>query len=306
MSTKPKYNYYEMPKSSATSEGMKIIEGAIHEMRAKVMPDITYITKDGHDLHLRILKPEPISKEEDTTLYPLIIHIQGSAYLKQNLNDHILDFKEIVTAGYMVAIVEYRDSSMVKIPGQVYDAKDAVRYIYKHHKELNVDINRLYLSGDSSGGYTALMCWATWNKPGVLDTSTEPLPPLQSFMDFYGAVDLLEMTKVPSAYDHGGINSAEGFALGFAADDPEMIDVVKQTSVLTYIDKNCENAPLLVIHGNKDRSVPFEQSVLLYNACKEAGKDITFYCVNNSDHGGCAFYCKNVIQTILNFCNASS
>lgn len=44
-----------------------------------------------------------------------------------------------------------------------------------------------------------------------------------------------------------------------------------------------------MIHGNKDRLVPFGQSVLLYNTLKENNKDVTFYCVENADHGGAAF-----------------
>lgn len=290
-----KYTYETMPKSPATAEGMYIVEGNTNNLRVELKQDITYCSKDGMDLHIRILKPNNIQKEEDTTRYPLLVHVQGSAWMKQNMNDHVVDFKEIVQAGYMVAIIQYRDSSIVKIPGQVEDVKDAVKYLALHHEELGFDINRLYLSGDSSGGHTALMCWATW--------PTESLPPIRAFMDFYGVVEFSEFLTQTSAVDHSGPNSPEGMALGGAMDDPNMAEIAKKASILTYIDPAITHQPLLVMHGNKDRLVPFEQSILLYNKAKEANKDITFYCVNNADHGGSAFYCDAVYDIIIHFLN---
>jgi len=290
-----KYNYKTMPKSNAYTEGMQIIEADTTALRAVIKPDIHYATKDGIDLYIRLLKPENILKEDDTTKYPLLIHVQGSAWMKQNMNDHVIDFKEIIQAGYMVAIVQYRDSSIVKIPGQADDTKDAVKYLYSHHEEIGFDPNRMYLSGDSSGGHTALMCWVTW--------PNESLPKINAFLDFYGPVEFKEFLHQTSSVDHSGINSPEGMALGGAMEDPKMAEVAKNASITTHITKDLQHQPLLILHGNKDRLVPFEQSVLLYNKAKEENKDVTFYCVNNADHGGSGFYCDAVYEIIINFLN---
>ena len=247
----------------------------------------------GRSLHIR---QENIQKENDHTKYPLLIHVQGSAWMKQNMNDHVVDFKEIVQAGYMVAIIQYRDSSIVKIPGQVEDVKDAARYLINHKDEIGFDASRIFLSGDSSGGHTALMCWATW-------PTHNDLPEVSAFMDFYGVVEFKEFLNQTSAVDHSGMMSPEGMALGKAMDDPECEPLATQASILTHIHKNVENKPLLVLHGNKDRLVPFEQSILLYNKAKQENKDITFYAVNNADHGGSGFYCKAVYDIIINFLN---
>lgn len=56
-----------------------------------------------------------------------------------------------------------------------------------------------------------------------------------------------------------------------------------------------------MIHGNKDRLVPFGQSVLLYNTLKENNKDVTFYCVENADHGGAAFWNNQVLEITYQF-----
>lgn len=39
------------------------------------------------------------------------------------------------------------------------------------------------------------------------------------------------------------------------------------------------------MHGDKDRTVPFNQSELLYNALKKAGVDATFVPVKGTGHG---------------------
>ena len=296
MSNLIKFNYNAMPKSQAYEEGMNLVEGDTENLRVEIKNDITYATKDGLDLHIRLLKPNNIQKEEDQTKYPLLIHVQGSAWMKQNMNDHVVDFKEIVQAGYMVAIIQYRDSSIVKIPGQVIDVKDAARYLINHKDDIGFDENRMYLSGDSSGGHTALMCWATW------PTETN-LPKINAFMDFYGVVEFKEFLNQTSAVDHSGPMSPEGMALGKAMDDPECVELAKNASILTYIHQNIQNQPLLVLHGNKDRLVPFEQSILLYQKAKQENKDVTFYAVNNADHGGSAFYCKAVYEIIIGFLN---
>ena len=143
MSNLIKFNYNAMPKSQAYEEGMNLVEGDTKNLRVEIKNDITYATKDGLDLHIRLLKPNNIQKEEDQTKYPLLIHVQGSAWMKQNMNDHVVDFKEIVQAGYMVAIIQYRDSSIVKIPGQVIDVKDAARYLINHKDDIGFDENRI-------------------------------------------------------------------------------------------------------------------------------------------------------------------
>ena len=47
--------------------------------------------------------------------------------------------------------------------------------------------------------------------------------------------------------------------------------------------------------------VPFGQSVLLYNTLKENNKDVTFYCVENADHGGAAFWNNQVLEITYQF-----
>ena len=59
--------------------------------------------------------------------------------------------------------------------------------------------------------------------------------------------------------------------------------------------------PLLIIHGSKDRLVPFAQSVLLYDALTAAGQPVEFYQLHGSDHGGPAFWQPDVLDLVDEF-----
>lgn len=295
MSLELKLTYDEMPKSKATSEGMKSIKGKKENIRARLSQDVVYKTEDGLDLKLRFIYPESLNEVEK---YPLYVHVQGSAWFPQDLNNHILDFKGIVERGYMVAVVEYRPSLVAKIPSQVIDTKDALRYIAKNSDTLKVDIDNVFLGGDSSGGHTSTMCWATWNN-GKLDKGEEGLPKINAFINLYGVSNLITMVDHTDVYDHD-LNSPGALALGLERVS-DYFDLAKKGSPVYYIDEDSNTDPLLIMHGNKDRLVPFEQSVELFDKCKEYNKNVEFYCVDDADHGGNVFYCKETIDIITGF-----
>ena len=290
-----KYTYEEMPKVTDYPKGMKIIKGDKNNIRAFIENDVVYCEKDGIELKLRLVYPESL---EENKKYPLFFHVQGSAWMKQNLNNRILDFKDIVTKGYILAIVEYRPSDVALFPAQILDVKCAMRYIQNHSEELRVDINNIFISGDSSGGHTSAMCWATW-KNHELDYTDEQLCDVKGFIDLYGVSNLSTMHKYCSAFEHNE-DSPATMILGVNRIS-DNLEVALKASPVYYVNENSNNDPFLIIHGNKDRVVPFEQSIELYKKCITYNKDVNFYCVDEADHGGSVFYCKETIDVIINF-----
>lgn len=62
--------------------------------------------------------------------------------------------------------------------------------------------------------------------------------------------------------------------------------------------------PLLMIHGSKDRLVPFAQSAELFEALTKAGHPVDLYQLRGSDHGGPAFWQENVLEIVDSFLRA--
>ncbi|BCZ45538.1 esterase [Clostridium gelidum] len=295
MKPEMKYTYEEMSKVINYPKGMKMIKGNKDNIRAFIGEDVVYNKRDGIELKLRLVYPETLDENKK---YPLFFHVQGSAWMKQNLNSHILDFKDIVTFGYILAVVEYRPSDVALFPAQVLDAKCAMRYIQNHSDELHIDMNNVFVSGESSGGHTSSLCWATW-KNSKLDYTDENLCNVRGFVDLYGVSNLATIHKYRSAFEHKKFSPA---TMIIGVDSLlENLELALKASPISYIDDESNNDPLLIMHGNKDRVVPFEQSIEIYEKCVKHNKNVEFYCVDDADHGGNVFYCQDTLNALIDF-----
>lgn len=145
------------------------------------------------------------------------------------------------------------------------------------------------------------MCWATWQTP-LLDSSTDPLPDIKACVNLYGVTDFEAIIHQASAVDHTKSTSPENLLLSDYIKTSTDANI-KQASVSYYLEKNKPDIPLLIMHGNKDTIVPFEQSVLLYEACQNHELTSDFYCVDEADHGGSIFYTSEVVGVIRDFLN---
>jgi dipeptidyl aminopeptidase/acylaminoacyl peptidase len=70
---------------------------------------------------------------------------------------------------------------------------------------------------------------------------------------------------------------------------------------MNHISPKPRRRPLLIVHGNKDRLVPFGQSVLLHDALKNAGQPVTFFQLKGADHGGPSFWKEEILSIVDNF-----
>ena len=171
----------------------------------------------------------------------------------------------------------------------------------KNASTYSIDPEEIVLWGDSSGGHTAAMTGVTLNDPDLSDESPtdEPIR-LKAIVDFYGTIDVSKMNLEPSTQDHRDAKSPEGMLIG-GLNVLENLDKVKPTVPITYLDKTKEVPPFLIIHGNKDRLVPFGQSVLFYCALKQNNKSVVMYKLDGADHGGPPFWTEDVLKIVDDF-----
>ena len=78
-------------------------------------------------------------------------------------------------------------------------------------------------------------------------------------------------------------------------------ELVQPTVPMNYINKGTEIPPVLILHGDKDRLVPFEQSILLYEKLRQEGKTAALYKIQGADHGGGVFWTDRIYQIIEDF-----
>jgi predicted house-cleaning NTP pyrophosphatase (Maf/HAM1 superfamily) len=67
------------------------------ELLSKITTNFEIIPSNAVEIY-----PENLDENKKC---PLFMHVQSSAWMKQNLSEHILEFKDIVTNEYILAIV---------------------------------------------------------------------------------------------------------------------------------------------------------------------------------------------------------
>jgi acetyl esterase/lipase len=217
-------------------------------------------------------------------VWPCIVYVQGSAFHEQWIWNNIARHIRLAQKGYVIAIVQYRPSEVAPFPAQMQDAKTAIRFMRKHAAEYHVDPDHIAVAGDSSGGHTALMAGFTGDDEPDTDLYSEYSAKVNCIVDVYGPTVFALMNYYDSSQNHYDPESPEGFEIG-QKNVLENLDDADATIPMNYLSEDKPTPPLLVIHGGRDMLVPFNQSVRLYECMKKLNKDVTFYKIDDANHG---------------------
>ena len=317
MELKP-WTYEEMPDYTDVPDGANVIETSGDEAGTVYLPNVVYAQTPEGDLKLQILLPNsrnaspiigtPMTANPDGTFpegffdanpaYPCVLHVQGSAWFPQNLYGKVGSLSKLAERGFVVALVEYRDSLRAKYPTPILDTLNAVRFMRKHARQYCVDPDRIVISGDSSGGHTAMMAgiWCKEDKGQNLypDYSSA----VSGIISQYASGDFTFDDCNPSTDTHCTAQSPEGMEMGGVDMTPEQC---RELTIRTHIHPETDLPPVLLFHGTKDRTVNTKCSVYLYETLKACGKDVDFYLIKGADHGGSEFWTPQVIDIMEAF-----
>ncbi len=227
---------------------------------------------------------------------PVVLTIHGGAFALGDKAQDAPVVAALLAAGYAVAAVNYRLSGEARFPAAVQDVKAAVRWLRAHADSYGLDPDRIAASGQSAGGYLAVMLGATagvamyddprLGSPGVSSA-------VQAVVDFYAPVNFGSMDEQArsntrcAAADarHGRPGSPESRFLGRAvATAPQL---VRAASPLHYLGHAATLPPFLVEHGDADCVVPHGQSLELAEALRAAGAPVVeLTIIAGAGHGG--------------------
>jgi len=244
--------------------------------------------------HLQILFPYK-SEMSATERYPLILFIPGSAWYKQEMYNDIPQYAMLAKRGYVVAAMEYRESDIAVFPAQVEDVYNALKFIPSIADNFHIDISKIFLMGNSSGGHIAMMA-VLFNAHGLCNT----LPKISGVICESGATDLLTCAKEslppwmkirPSAALLG-VDKLEGHE-----------DLAEKASCSMYISEDIELPPVLLIHSEYDPIVSVENSRILYRKLVASHHDVYYYELEGNDaHGGKTYYDDAILDIVHDFC----
>jgi dipeptidyl aminopeptidase/acylaminoacyl peptidase len=112
------------------------------------------------------------------------------------------------------------------------------------------------------------------------DGNSQSSSRVQAVVDWFGPTDV---TRMGGSHDEP--DSPEARLLGGPVQENK--DKAARANPITYVTK--DDPPFLIMHGDKDVTVPFSQSELLFESLKKAGVDATFRPVAGAGHGGREF-----------------
>lgn len=245
---------------------------ALPRSHGDVERDVTYCTADGYPLRADIYFSQLPGREA-----PLLIFLHGGGWTSGSKSGGMgfEGLPALTAAGYTLASIDYRLAPRYKMPAMIEDAKCAVRSFRAHAAEYGIDPGRIGVLGASAGAQLAAML-GTADEPAGFDVGEYAgySSRVQAVVDLAGPSDF----RVPftSGTDYRGLAVQV-----FGTDDPND-PLFAAASPVTWV--SADDAPFLILHGDKDQNVPISQSQELYNKLKAAGVETELVVVRNAGH----------------------
>jgi len=259
----------------------------------KAYKDLEYVAS-GHERH----KLDLYVPEEAEGPLPLLIWVHGGGW-QNGSKDGCPPLREGYTSrGYAVASINYRLSGHAPFPAQIEDCKAAIRWLRAHAKQYNLDTKLFGVWGSSAGGHLVALLGTSgdvkeFDKGANLDQSSR----VQAVCDYFGPTDFVVFVTTPKYESHAKADAPEAKLIGGAV--LENKDKAAKVNPITYV--SADDPPFLIVHGDKDGTVPINQSELLFSALKKAGRQVHFHTIHGAGHGGPGFNAPEVTAQVREF-----
>jgi acetyl esterase/lipase len=236
----------------------------------RVEPNLLYLSVGGWNGKLDLYLPR---RPRDPMPVALLFH--GGGWQSGAKDEIALDVLPYLAMGFAVANVDYRLARVATAPAAVEDSRCALRWVVRHAKQYDLDVDRVILVGSSAGAHLALMAALAPASAGFdgLCPGDEPLK-VAAVINFFGVVDVGELLAPPTARD---------FAIGWIGTGPDREALARRVSPITYVHQGAP--PIFTAHGDADPVVPFAQAEKLHQALARAGVPNRLFPLHKAGHG---------------------
>jgi acetyl esterase/lipase len=254
----------------------------------------TYKTAGGCDIKLDAYASDPNTKK------PVIVSIHGGALITGTRKDAHWPNPQ----GESVLIsIDYRLAPETKLPAIIEDLKDAFRWVHEKGPELlNIDADKLIVTGGSAGGYLALMS----------GFCVKPRPKALISISGYGNITgtwysrpdpfYLQQPRVSKEQAETEIGSkclserkpSSAFYLFCRQNGiwPQMVTGHNPDTEPRWFDPYCpvrnvspDYPPTVLIHGTADTDVPYEESAAMDKELTRNHVPHKFISIPRGGHG---------------------
>ena len=200
------------------------------------------------ELRLHMVKPKGWAAGDHR---PCMVSFFGGGWINGTPESSIRWSQWAASQGLVGIAPDYRTRSRFNaVPEDcVADGRAAMRWIIEHANELGIDTTKLIVSGGSAGGHVAAWTAIAKAGPGKDDPAPAILP---------AALVLLYPVTDTKAGGYGGpkrFNKSEERALACSVPD----------------QMQAKMPPMILLHGDADRTVPYANSVAMRDKLIAAG-----------------------------------
>jgi acetyl esterase/lipase len=238
----------------------------------QITSNVTYLTASNYESKLDVY-----ARRGATAPQPTVVYFHGGFWAAGAKENSVMALVPWLEMGWNVVNVEYRLARVAPAPAAVEDALCALRFIAAQAETYRVDVQRIVVTGESAGGHLTLMSAMTPESAG-LDrqcAGNTPVPRVAAAINWYGIADVGDVIDGP--------NKAN-LAVTWLGALPNRAEIAERVSPLTYVRRDLP--PILTIHGDNDRVVPYAHATRLNEALTKAGALHELLTIPGGGHGG--------------------
>ena len=269
--------------------------GAAAEEAFTRTEDVIYGRKFGTALTLDVFTPKPAGNKSANGAAVVLVVSGGWYSSHDGVNQGFAS--EFLSRGYTVFAVVHGSQPKFTIPEVVEDMHRAIRFIRSRAKQYQIDPERIGICGASAGGHLSLMqgTAGTLGDPEAKDPVDRESSRVQAVACFFPPTDFLNYGKPGENAIGRGILKDFRAPFDFHELDPKtrsfvpivdeakIIEIGKSISPVNHVTK--DDAPTLIIHGDRDKLVPIQQAEIIISKLKDVGVPCELVTKPGADHG---------------------
>ncbi len=254
-------------------------------------PDVIYGRKAGLALTMDVFAP----KTKPNGLG--IIFVVSGGWKSHPMYIRPEMYQPLFERGYTVFAVVHGTQPKFTVPEIIEDVHRAVRFIRYHAKDYHIDPDRIGITGGSAGGHLSLMLGTagTAGDPKAKDPVERVSSRVQAVACFFPPTDFLNWGKEGAVLDAKRMDARFKAAIDFQVfdtderifkritDEKKELDLLRNISPISHVSR--DDAPTLIIHGDKDQLVPLQQSQRMVAKLKEVGVPANLIVKKDCRHG---------------------
>lgn len=230
----------------------------------EVLYNIEYAAVDNQSLQLDLYQPQDVKVPT-----PVLVWLHGGAFISGDKATAGKYAPMFARQGIAVASVNYRLVPGAHFPAQVHDVKGAIRFLRASAAKYNLDVNHIGVLGTSAGASIGCLVGVTCGEQdleGTVGGNLDFSSCVQATVDCFGSFSYDYMMKMGFTRSRQAHLEA---LFGCDLNSPECKEKIKQAAPEFHLDK--KDSPFLILHGEKDFSVPLQNSIDFNTKLQAAG-----------------------------------